>query len=85
MRSMHRHRESKTTTKRKGHVKGMGAKEKEEERERKRWTETVYRRCANGSVSSKRVLRYGSPVSNALKCESTLKSIVCGDETEFGK
>lgn len=38
------------------------------------------------SVSVERVLRYyGSPVSDALKCKNTLKSIVCVDDTGFSK
>lgn len=37
-------------------------------------------------MSVERVLRYyGSPVSDALKCKNTLKSIVCVDDTGFSK
>lgn len=57
---------------------GGGRRRKKEER-------GVHRRCTDESVSLERVLRYGSPVSDALKCESTLKSIVCVDDTGFGK
>lgn len=54
-------------------------------RNRERWSECVHRRCTDESVRLERVLRYGSPVSDALKCESTLKSIVCVDYMGFCK